>query len=157
MSRRAAAVVVLVTGPRARAPGRRVPGKNDAAPPDTEAEATTTTTTAPLPCYPLTGLPAMDAAVAGNHPAIVVKIDNCTNSRPQTGLNRADIVVDEEGRGVTRLGLVFHSELPDAVGPCGPPGRATSNRGPASRAHSSPGRAEPHVTAEILAASATAS
>ena len=115
MSRRAA-VVVLVTalalGPLAVA----CSGKNDAAPPDTEAEATTTTTTAPLPRYPLTGLPAMDAAVAGNHPAIVVKIDNGINSRPQTGLSRADIVFEEEVEGVTRLASVFHSQLPDVVG-----------------------------------------
>ena len=53
-------VLALAVGPLVVA----CSGKDDAAPPDTEAE-TTTTTAAPLPRYPLTGLPAIDAAVAG--------------------------------------------------------------------------------------------
>ncbi len=90
-------------------------GKDDAeAPPDT-AEAGTTTVPE-LPRFPLTDLPAADAATAGNHPAVVVKIDDGVHSRPQTGLNQADIVVEEEVEGVTRLAAVFHSQLPDVVG-----------------------------------------
>jgi len=51
-----------------------------------EPTTSTTTTTAPLPVWPLTGLP--DAKAAGPaHPAIVVKMDNSPDARPQTGIN----------------------------------------------------------------------
>ena len=75
-----------------------------------------TTTTQADPVYPLTGVEAADAATAGNHAAVVVKVDNGVNSRPQTGLAKADIVFEEEVEGVTRLASVFHSQLPDVVG-----------------------------------------
>ena len=92
--------------------------KSSASAPDTTVAPAVTTTTeppAPLPTYPLTGLP--DAAVAeAQHPAIVVKIDNGIKSRPQTGLNQADVVFEEEVEGVTRLAATFHSTLPDVVG-----------------------------------------
>ena len=49
----------------------------------------TTTTTEPLgPVAQLTGLP-VEAELT--HPAVVVKIDNHQNARPQWGLNAADI------------------------------------------------------------------
>lgn len=62
---------------------------------------------------PLTGLPG----VVPNHPAAVVKIDNGGPARPQTGLNAADIVVEEEVEGgITRFAAIFHS-TPSIVGP----------------------------------------
>jgi hypothetical protein len=88
-------------------------GEEEAAPPATDPP--TTTATAPLPRYPLTDLPDAAAATA-QHPAIVAKIDNGIRSRPQTGLVQADIVVEEEVEGVTRLAAVFHSTLPESVG-----------------------------------------
>lgn len=64
---------------------------------------------------PLTGL-----AVEGlePRPALLIKVSNSPEARPQTGLERADVVYEEltEG-GVTRFIAVFHSQLPDVVGP----------------------------------------
>ena len=55
---------------------------------------------------PLTGLPG----VAPSRPAAIVKIDNGPAARPQSGLNAADIVIEEEVEGgVTRFAAVFHS------------------------------------------------
>ncbi len=55
---------------------------------------------------PLTGLPG----TVPNRPAAVVKIDNGSRARPQTGLNSADIVVEEEVEGgITRFAAIFHS------------------------------------------------
>ncbi len=49
---------------------------------------------------------------------LAVKIDNHRQARPQTGLETADVVVEErvEG-GVTRFIALFQSEVPDRVGP----------------------------------------
>ena len=58
---------------------------------------------------PLTGLPSATGDVP-NRPAAVVKIDNSSAARPQSGLNAADIVIEEEVEGgITRLAAVFHS------------------------------------------------
>ena len=56
--------------------------------------------------------------VAPKHPSLAVKIDNHFDARPQIGLNRSDIVFEElvEG-GLTRYLVVWHSDIPDAVGP----------------------------------------
>lgn len=55
---------------------------------------------------PLTGL----AGSVPNRPAAIVKIDNGPAARPQSGLNAADIVIEEEVEGgVTRFAAVFHS------------------------------------------------
>lgn len=62
---------------------------------------------------PLTGL----AGSVPNHPAAAVKIDNGSAAVPQTGLNSADIVIEEEVEGgVTRFAAIFHS-TPTIVGP----------------------------------------
>ena len=68
---------------------------------------------------PLTGIEyeeGTNAALAGS--AVSCKIDNLDVARPQLGLNSADVVVDEmvEG-GLTRLVAVFHSKVPNIVGP----------------------------------------
>jgi hypothetical protein len=68
------------------------------------------------PVWSLTGLPGPDDAQI--QPIVVVKIENDPVVRPQTGLERADIVFEElvEG-GMTRFAAVYQSDLPDEVGP----------------------------------------
>jgi hypothetical protein len=83
--------------------------------PTTREEATTTSKPAD-PVYPLTGQPMGDPALA-QHPAVVVKIDNSPDSRPQTGLNQADIVYELLVEGITRYAVVFHAAVPEQVGP----------------------------------------
>lgn len=70
-----------------------------------------TTTVAPLRGTPL-------SAAEASRPALAVKIDNHPSARPQLGLERADLVFEElvEG-GLTRYAAVWHSEVPDMVGP----------------------------------------
>lgn len=76
-----------------------------------------TTTSAPAPpTFPLTGLPVADPATAA-HPAVVVKMDNSPDARPQAGINQADIVYELLVEGITRYALVFHSTPGDPVGP----------------------------------------
>ncbi len=64
---------------------------------------------------PLTGMPT---EVVPHRPALIVKISNSPEARPQTGLAEADVVFEEvtEG-GVTRFLAVFHSQLAEVVGP----------------------------------------
>lgn len=83
-------------------------------PETTEPEAATTIASGPL--APLTGAPS-DPAADLDRPALVVKIDNHRNARPQIGLDQADLVFDVRAEGVTRFAAVFHSRIPDAVGP----------------------------------------
>jgi hypothetical protein len=88
-----------------------------ALPPTTSAPASTTTTeAAPVPTAPLTGSP-IDDPVTIDRPALIVKIDNAPGAWPQTGLNQADIVYEENVEGWTRLAAVFHSQGSDPVGP----------------------------------------
>jgi len=51
-------------------------------------------------------------------PAVLVKVENSPQARPQSGLEAADVVYEEvvEG-GVTRFFAVFQTTLPDKVGP----------------------------------------
>lgn len=68
------------------------------------------------PTSPLTGLPVKSD---GKHkPVSVVKVDNTSHARPQVGLHRSDLVVEElvEG-GLTRLAAFYHSDYPKVVGP----------------------------------------
>lgn len=87
-------------------------------PATTGETVTTTTTAAPVPGLPLTGAPITDPAVAAR-PALVVKIDNVDSmSRPQAGLNEADIVWEEKIEGpISRFAAVFHSRDAALVGP----------------------------------------
>jgi len=75
-----------------------------------------TTTTVP-PTFPLTGLPA-GASPNLNRPALVVKIENVDEARPQSGLVEADVVYEEVVEaGLSRLVVVFQSKDADPVGP----------------------------------------
>lgn len=83
----------------------------------TTVPATTTTTEAiPVPTAPLTGTPVDDESIL-DRPALIVKIDNAPGAWPQTGLNQADIVYEENVEGWTRFAAVFHSQGSDPVGP----------------------------------------
>lgn len=66
---------------------------------------------------PLTGLPPTEGQKV-NRVALAVKIDNVGDSRPQAGLDRADVVFEEtvEG-GLTRLMAMFQCDSANLVGP----------------------------------------
>ncbi|MFN6121172.1 MAG: DUF3048 domain-containing protein [Actinomycetes bacterium] len=81
------------------------------------ADTDTPTTVAEAgPTFALTGLPLTDEALAAR-PALVAKIDNHPQARPQFGLNRADIVFEENVENLTRFAAVFHSQDPGRIGP----------------------------------------
>ena len=68
------------------------------------------------PTFPLTGRPATDQALL-NRAAVTVKIDNNSASRPQAGIDKADLIYEEFTEGITRFVVVFHSTDADPVGP----------------------------------------
>lgn len=72
----------------------------------------------PTVAAPLTGkqVPAVSAFL--ERPALAVKVENSRRARPQTGLDRADVVYEElvEG-GSTRFIAIFHSRHADPLGP----------------------------------------
>ncbi|WP_158437871.1 DUF3048 domain-containing protein [Naasia lichenicola] len=97
--------------------------------PEVSAAPATTPTPAPTPEFvssyvapaatelaPLRGTSVLVGSLA--RPSIAAKIDNHEEARPQFGLERADIVFEElvEG-GLTRYLAVWHSDLPDQLGP----------------------------------------
>jgi len=71
----------------------------------------------PPPTCPLTGEEAPGGAVP-DRPALAVKVENLPEARPQSGLDRADVVVEEpvEG-GITRFIAIFHCRDARQVGP----------------------------------------
>ena len=80
------------------------------------ASSSTSTTVASGPVMPLTGLPITDPAIAAR-PAVVVKISNDPEARPQSGLEFADIVFEAWGAGPTRFATIFQSQDAPKVGP----------------------------------------
>ncbi|HEY9388713.1 MAG TPA: DUF3048 domain-containing protein [Mycobacteriales bacterium] len=69
--------------------------------------------TQPAETNPLTGLPGRPSG-----PVLGVKVDDTNPSRPQAGLNDADLVyVEPSEGGLTRLIAIYASHRPDAVGP----------------------------------------
>jgi len=73
----------------------------------------------PPPTWPLTGeVDSGATTTAEHHPVLIAKIDNTSDSEPQYGLGKADMVTEElvEG-GITRLAVFFYSDLPAKVGP----------------------------------------
>lgn len=79
-------------------------------------QAVTTTEPAPVPTWPLTGMPIGDAEGA-DRPAVAVKIDNSYEARPHAGIASADLVYEVKVEGITRFGAIFHSQAADPVGP----------------------------------------
>ena len=88
----------------------------------TASPSPSTTTASPSPsptpttAFPLTGQTTDDPGT--DRPVMSVKIDNAPVAQPHAGLEQADVVFEEivEG-GVTRFAALFHSQLPDQVGP----------------------------------------
>lgn len=115
--RRAAALVALATSLAVAACG--TPATTEQPPPVTQrptvaaAKAPAPTPDVP-PTWPLTGVPG----TPDPRPALAVKIENTAVARPQSGLEQADVVwetiVEFE---VSRLIAVFHSQVPEEVGP----------------------------------------
>ena len=78
--------------------------------------AVTTTTPGP-PIAPLTGLPD-PSGQSLTRPALSIKIENTPETRPQTGLDAADVVYEEiTEAGITRFVAVFNSTIPPMAGP----------------------------------------
>lgn len=102
--------------------GSSAPQTSLSSSPDTVAATTLTTdavgtTTVPsAPTFPLTGLALTDQAAA-RKPALAVKIDNHLLARPQSGLNEADIVFEENVEKLTRFAAIYQSGGSNPVGP----------------------------------------
>jgi hypothetical protein len=63
----------------------------------------------------LTGQPPL---ADNDRPVLAVKIDNVDRARPQSGINQADVVIEEMVEGdLTRLVALFHSRDPETIGP----------------------------------------
>lgn len=91
-------------------------GEDPVVPPDEQPTSAGTTV---VDTWPLTGLPVAEGEDAAQaHPVLITKIDNSQASSPQLGLDQADLVVEElvEG-GITRLAVMFYSQVPGKVGP----------------------------------------
>jgi hypothetical protein len=88
---------------------------------DAAAATTTTTTNKPVPVTPtcpLTGAPIPGGGAVPPRPALAVKVDNYPSARPQSGLDKADVIFEEpvEG-GITRYAAVFQCQEAASVGP----------------------------------------
>lgn len=115
LARRRLVAALTVAGLLAAACGGGGDGRSGGGRPG-GADEVTTTTAAPVPA-PLTGVLLADAAVAAR-PAISVKVDNGPQARPQSGIDRADVLIEEKVEGgITRFVAVFHSEDAELVGP----------------------------------------
>src|SRR5260370_17630867 len=80
----------------------------------------TTTTTQGPPVAPLTGLPD-PTGQALSRPALSVKIENAPESRPQTGLQNADVVYEQIVEdGIPPFLAAFNSNIPPVAGPTPP-------------------------------------
>ena len=83
----------------------------------------------PVPSPPADPVPAAAVALTGldaagatddnlKRPVLSVKIENTSAARPQTNLDKADIVFEEEVEyGISRLIAVYQSQYPADVGP----------------------------------------
>jgi hypothetical protein len=86
----------------------------------TTSTSTTSTTAAPaaVATCPLTGTPEPGGGPVPQRAALAVKIDNYPDARPQSGMDKADVVFEEpvEG-GITRYAVVFQCQEAPLVGP----------------------------------------
>lgn len=83
----------------------------------------TTKPVKPVALCPLTGTPAPGGKIP-DRPALAVKVDNYSDgpppaeARPQTGLNAADVIFEEQVEGaITRYVAVFQCHATSLVGP----------------------------------------
>jgi hypothetical protein len=49
--------------------------------------------------------------------ALAVKVDNAPDGRPQWNLADADLIIEENAEAITRFIAVYHSVIPDRIGP----------------------------------------
>ncbi len=63
----------------------------------------------------LTGAPA--SATITQRSIVAVKIDNYGAARPPWGLERADAIIEANVEGITRFVALFHTHLPERIGP----------------------------------------
>ncbi|GGC98391.1 putative lipoprotein YerB [Thalassobacillus devorans] len=90
------------------------PESNDAGESESSSEEETAEDTY-ANVFPFTGEPTNDPV---DHRALAVMVNNHSKARPQTGLSQADIVYELLAEGeITRFLAVFHSTIPDEVGP----------------------------------------
>jgi hypothetical protein len=80
-------------------------------------DSATHTDHSPPPTCPLTGRPAPGGKIP-HRPALAVKVENSVEARPQSGLDRADIVYEEpvEG-GITRFIAIYQCSTAARIGP----------------------------------------
>lgn len=108
-------LLALVTVAAGAVACNRDGGSEAAAPATTTAPQPTSTTE--LAEAPLTGLAVDDLDVL-ERSAVIVKVDNDPKARPQSGLDKADVVIEERVEGsVVRFVAVFHSQDAKLVGP----------------------------------------
>lgn len=73
------------------------------------------------PKPPIDGVAALTGRRASTEvslrPIIAVKIDNFRAARPQWSLERADAIIEYNVEGVTRFMALYHSDMPDVIGP----------------------------------------
>ncbi len=79
-------------------------------------QSAATTTTAAAVC-PLTGAPSPTGTVS-QRGALAFKIDNYPDARPQTGMDKADLIVEEPVEGIiTRYVAVYQCQTAAMIGP----------------------------------------
>lgn len=67
--------------------------------------------------WPLTGI-EYDGEELPARTALAVKVENSVSSRPQTGLEFADLVFEQQVEsGITRFNAMYHSVVPETIGP----------------------------------------
>ena len=82
---------------------------------DEEAQETTTTE-APKVMAPLSGQPIDEET--SRRAAVSIKVDNSPSGRPQAGLEKADLIIEEKVEGgVTRFIAIYQSQESELVGP----------------------------------------
>lgn len=91
------------------------PAEEPSPSPTTESASPSPSPT-PDEAFPLTGVTTDDPLE--DQPVVAVKIENTPSAYPLAGIDEADVVYEQivEG-GVTRFAALFHSALPDRVGP----------------------------------------
>lgn len=65
---------------------------------------------------PFTGLPVRDSKILSRRP-LAIKVANTANVRPQGGLSKADVVIEQRVEyNLTRITAIFHSQGAERVG-----------------------------------------
>lgn len=112
-----AVLIGLVVAAGGAAVGLAVTGSKASPKPSATPKPTFPKVTIPAPTCPLTGAPSPLGAVPAR-PALAIKVDNFPDARPQSGLDKADVIFEEpvEG-GVTRYVAVFQCQDASLIGP----------------------------------------